>query len=319
MRASTVLLLFLVGGAGLLAHRRTPRLHLPQLQRAKWVAEPRYVKVLDTDLRVRHSTNKAVYATPSVPHPTPTPVESWNPTFPIDAKGNIHGNSAGRVSSIVTISGGDCTPVQVAVFVYGNGFVPQRSVAIDYGRGSVYDALSPGNVDWRKYLAHAEIQAPLHIRSAWFSADFRSIGYRHDASSSTPLVCPPGAPAPAPGRARRRRGLCYLDHFLSQIYRLRFGDIDRSLELRTGLELVPHGPVAELAYFGASDTANGFTIRGVGYALEVPPSLDQTFGVYGSLSYFPSVTGGGTTSTVWRYRLGATLSLAPLFGRPGAS
>ena len=164
-----------------------------------WEAKP-YVQALDGS-HVPDVAARPVYVGQPAPAVTPAPTFEWNPTFPIDAKGRIHAHSGEGITSLITISGGGCTSVRVAFFLYGDGFVPQRNVAFDYGRAGVYDELSPGNVDWRKYLVHAEIEAPLSVRGTQFSFDARSIGYRHDAASIIPLACPPKAPAPAPGGA----------------------------------------------------------------------------------------------------------------------
>lgn len=281
-----------------------------------WEATRPYVQVLD-GTKAPDLGAHVVYVHQPVPAATPAPAYVWNPVFPIDARGRIHGNSDGHVSSVVTISGGDCAPARVAVLVYGDGFVPQRSVAFDYGRASTYDEHSPGNTDWRKYLAHAEIEAPFGLRGAWLSVDARSIGYRHDARSGVTLNCPPLPPAPAPGGATAGDEGCVTRiGGAAQTYRTTFGAQDQSVEVRAGPTLIRHGPVAELAYLRASNNAFRPTVTGVGVALEVPPALDQTFGAYGALAYYPSLSGGGIRYNAWRYRAGATLSLTPFFGRP---
>lgn len=278
----------------------------------RWTAAP-YVQVMDGK-RLPDLGATPRYDGP-VPSPTPTPAPLVsNPTIPIDAKGRVHAIGGGTVSSIVTISGGGCTPAHVAVLIYSDGYFPQRSIALDFGLGSVYDEFSPGNIDWRKYLAHAEIEGPLNLRGVWLAVDARSIVYRHQALAAVPLACPPAPPAPG-GAAAGDQGCVTAVGGGSQTYRLGFNVRDESAELRAGFAPRRGAPAIDAAYFNASNNAGRPAVRGFGVAVEVPPLLDQPVAAYGALSYYPSAGGGGIRYRVLRYRLGATLSLTPLLGR----
>jgi hypothetical protein len=279
-----------------------------------WTAAP-YVQVMDGK-RLPDLGATPVYSAPT-PSPTATPAPLVaNPTFLIDAKGRVHAIGGGKVSSIVTISGGGCTPAHVAVLIYSDGYLPQRSIAFDFGAGSVYDELSPGNIDWRKYLAHAEIEGPLNLRGIWLAVDARSIVYRHQALSGMALACPPAPPAPAPGGAAAGDQGCVTalgGRF--QQYRTGFGVRDDSAEMRGGIALGRGAPVIDAAYLIASNNAGRPTVSGFGVGVEVPPLLDQPVAAYGALSYYPNLGGGGIRYRVLRYRVAATLSLTPLLGR----
>ena len=102
----------------------------------------------------------------------------------------------------------------------------------------------------------------------------------------------------------------------AQTYRTGFNARDDSVELRAGVALVRHGPVAEIGYLRATNNAGRPNVDGFGIALEVPPLLEQTVAGYGSISYYPSLSGGGIRYNAVRYRAGATLSLTPFFERP---
>jgi hypothetical protein len=257
----------------------------------RWTAPP-FAKVLD-NTRLPDLHAKAEYGANSAPVVAPTPAPYvWNPVFPIDEGGRVHARSDGVVSSIITISGGDCTPVHVAVLVYGDGFVPQRSLALSYGHASASDELNAGGGDFTTVTAHGEIEAPFRLRRVWVSGDMRSIGYTHVAG----LVTDVGG--------------------VSQTFRPTFAARDNSLEIRSGYALERGGPVLELAYLNAATNAYRPSVNGLGVAVEVPPELDETFSAFGSLSYYPSLVGGGIAYSGTRYRIGGALSLAPAFGHP---
>jgi hypothetical protein len=259
---------------------------LPPVAACHWEAKA-YVAVRD-GTRLPDVGAHAVYDGPApATRPSPGPFV-WNPVFPVDAKGRVHARSDGAVSSIVTISGGGCTPVHVAVLVYGDGFVPRRGIAFDYGPARTYDELSPGTVDWDSFAVHAESEAPLRLRSMWLSADVRSISYTHA-----------GGPVTDVGGA-------------TQTLRPAFDVRDTSVELRTGYAPARGGPTLEVAYLNASTNAYRPAVNGLGVAVEIPPALAQTLSADGSFSYYPSLVGGGVAYSAIRYRLAGTLSLAAL-------
>jgi hypothetical protein len=261
---------------------------LPAVARAadappcRWTA-PLFARVLD-GARLPDLHAKAEFAPGTAPAVAPTPAPYlWNPVFPIDRGGRVHRRSDGAVSSILTVSGGGCTETQVALLIYGDGFLPRRGIALEYGPTRTVDDLNPGSSSWTTVAAHGELEAPFRLRSVWLSADFRSIGYEHGSSPAYPVA---------------------------------FGVRDDAFEVRSGVALVHEGPVLELAYLNVATNAPRPDVGGLGIALEVPPTLDQTLGAYGAFSYYPVLTGGGLSYSAYRYRLGGTLSLAPTFGRP---
>jgi hypothetical protein len=195
------------------------------------------------------------------------------------------------VSSILTVSGAGCTEAHVAVLVYSDGFVPRRGVALDYGPARTYDELNPGIVNFDSLALHAETEAPLRLRSIWLSGDARSIGYTHESG----LVTDVGGAA--------------------QTYRPAFDVRDTSVELRAGYAFARGGPTFEAAYLNASTNAFRPSVNGLGVAIEIPPALAQPLSADGSLSYYPSLVGGGVAYRALRFRIAGTLSLAD-FGSP---
>jgi len=262
---------------------------VPAAAVCRWEAKA-YVAVRD-NTRLPDLGAHAVFTGPAPARPPSPDPYAWNPVFPVDAKGRVHGRSDGRVSSILTISGGGCTETHVAVLIYSDGFVPRRGVALDYGPMRTYDELSPGKVDYDSVAVHAESEAPLRLRSIWLSTDVRSIGYTHEGG----YVTNPGGG--------------------TQTYRPPFDVRDTSLELRTGYAFARGGPTLEIAYLNAATNALRPSVNGAGVAMEVPPALTQTFSADGSLSYYPSLVGGGVAYRALRYRLAGTLSLVG-FGSP---
>ncbi len=257
----------------------------------RWTAPP-FARVRD-NTRLPDLHAKPEYGPGAAPATLPTPAAyTWNPVFPIDNGGRVHARSDGTVSSIVTISGGGCTPAQVAVLVYGDGFVPQRGLALDYGPVETSDELSAGKGDFATVMLEGQAEAPLRLRNVWISADARSVGYHHAAGPVTDV----GG--------------------TTQTYRPAFDVRDNSIELRSGVALRPGGPVLELAYLNAATNAFRPSVNGLGFAVEVPPALGETFSAFGAASYYPSLVGGGIAYSAVRYQVGGTLSLAPSFGRP---
>jgi hypothetical protein len=257
----------------------------------RWTAPP-FARVLDgsqlPDLHARPDFGPD--AAPAV-LPTPAPY-AWNPVFPIDRAGRVHDRADGAVSSIITISGGGCAPAHVAVLVYGDGFVPQRGLALNVGQSQTHDELSNGNGDFATVTLHAEVEAPLRLRNVWISTDIRSVGYRHVAGDVTDA-----------GGA-------------GQTFRPDFDVRDDSVELRAGYAPERFGPTLELAYLNAATNALRPSVSGAGVAAEVPPALGEALSGFGAFSYYPNLTGGGVAYGAVRYRFGGVLSLASVFGQP---
>jgi hypothetical protein len=253
-----------------------------------WVARPPYVQVPDGAPIPQLAS--ATYADGSAPAVAPRPSYDWNPD--LTRRGRVYVDARGGDSSIVTVSGGGCTPVRVAVLVYTSGVTPQHSIAIDYGDSQAHDEFSSGSGEFGTVVGHGEFAEPFGIKNAWISADARSIGYVHRAGN----VAGVGSNA--------------------QSVEPTFGVRDTSAEARAGVEIAPAGPVAEIAYLATASNTSRPNVSGAGLALELPPQLAHTFGAYGALAYYPNLTGGGVRYRAVRFRAGLTLSLLPFFGDP---
>ena len=137
----------------------------------RWVAKPPYVQLADgSPVPVLAIAVRGTLGDASV-----VPAYAWNPD--LTRHGRVHAGATGTDSSIVTVSGGGCTPVRVAVLVHGDGYVAQRSVALDYGASQAHDEFDAGRGDVGTLGAHAEIGDPFGVRRTWLSTDVRSIAY----------------------------------------------------------------------------------------------------------------------------------------------
>ncbi len=252
----------------------------------RWVANPPYVQV-ERGSRVPLLAT-AVRGTTI--DPAVTPQYAWNPN--LVRRGRVRIAPDGTVSSIVTISGGGCTPVRVAVLVYSDGYVPQRSVAIDFGDSQAHDEFDSGRGSFETLASHAEVGDPFGLYRTWLSADVRSIAYLHRA----------GAVEDVGDTATQEQPT--------------FGVRDTSLEIRAGKTVIPGGLVADLAFMTAGSNTPRPGVSGFGLGIEVPPTLQQTLSAYGAISYYPNLNGGGVRYRAVRFRAGGTLSLQPFFGYP---
>lgn len=252
----------------------------------RWIANPPYVALKDrAPIPVL-----AIAIRGGAPDPSVAPSYAWNPDP--TRHGRVHAGATGTDSSIVTVSGGGCTPVRVAVLVYGDGYVAQRSVALDYGASQAHDEFDAGRGNVGTLGAHAEIGDPFGVRRTWLSTDVRSIAYLHRAGAVENV---------GDGETSERPT---------------FDVRDTSAEVRAGASVVRGGLVAELAFLEAASNTTRPSVAGLGISIEVPPALSQTFSAYGALSYYPNVSGGGVRYRAVRFRAGATLSLLPFFGHP---
>ena len=252
-----------------------------------WLAARPYVQIAD-GAPVPHLA-RAVFDADSAPDDTPG-VQIWNPD--LTRRGRVHAGPNGDMSSIVSVSGGECAGVRVAVLVYRDGYVPQRSFAFDSGDSQARDELDSGAGEVATVAMHGEFADPGGARRTIVSADARSIGYVHRAGDVTNVGD------------------------TSQSLRPTFGVRDTSLEVRAGIDLIRGGPAVELSYLGTASNAGRPNVSGAGIAFEIPPTLEQTLSAYGALSYYPNLSGGGVRYRAVRFRAGATLSLLPFFGHP---
>ncbi len=252
----------------------------------RWVANPPYVQV-------RSGSPVPLLATGvrgTTIDPTLVAAYTWNPN--LVRRGRVRIARDGTVSSIVTVSGGGCTPVRVAVLVYSDGYVPQRSVALNFGDSQAHDEFDAGRGSFETLGSHAEIGDPFGLYRTWLSADMRSIAYLHRAGTVEDV----GDTAPEEEPT--------------------FGVRDTSLEIRAGKTVIPGGLVADLTFMTAGSNTPRPNVSGFGIGIEVPPTLQQTLSAYGAASYYPNLTGGGVRYRAVRFRAGGTLSLLPFFGYP---
>ncbi len=252
----------------------------------RWVANPPYVQVKTGSPVPLLAT--AVRGT--AVDPTVVPVYTWNPN--LVRRGRVRIARDGTISSIVTVGGGGCTPVRVAVLVYADGYVPQRSVALNFGDSQAHDEFDAGRGSFETLASHAEIGDPFGLYRTWLSADLRSIAYLHRAGAVEDVGETETEEEPT------------------------FGVRDTSLEIRAGKTVVPGGLVADLTFMTTGSNTPRPGVSGFGIGLEVPPTLQQTLSAYGAVSYYPNLNGGGVRYRAVRFRAGGTLSLLPFFGYP---
>jgi hypothetical protein len=213
----------------------------------------------------------------------------------------------------------------------------------------VYNELSPGNSGHGSYQVHGAVEFPL-LGPTWeVSADWRHYLYPHDADHGV-TGCAPGTVGcntligngtlatngcPAGGDPGCVTTVGYQHTLtqsgLSQIYVAAFGAREDDLDLHFGIKLfTPRVYLAVGGLFKNFDYLGYPSLSGVGFGVEKLADLDQTFSIYGSAFYYPSVSGkyhyptstllgplSGSEITLsyseWKYELGGTAAFGPAF------
>ena len=189
----------------------------------------------------------------------------------------------------------------------------------------VYNELNPGSTtastgsSYGSFDARFATEMPLFGVPWMLGGDFRYWQYPHPAKSSTVLPCPQAGDP----------GCVTVITQVGQVYVPAFAARDSDIDARLGIKIADPRVYIAVGYLWRNDNYEGTGSpnqqHGIGFGLEKLPDLDQTFSVYGSAYYFPSVTtsnqnlGNGTAGPiqyrVFKYSVGGTLGLgsSPFF------
>ena len=180
--------------------------------------------------------------------------------------------------------------------------------------GKVYNEWSPGNAITAGAAARGAIEIP-HT-PLMIAGDYRSWSYPHDAGNNPFTTCNPGVGNPA--------CVTVIGHYRQQAY----GSgtiIDSDFDGRLGLKIAQPRIYVGVGYLHRQNNEGYPFQNGVGAGFEKLPDLEHTLSVYGSVWYYPSVSGDftfppgappalvGTTAQfqqqVLKYQAGGTLNL----------
>jgi hypothetical protein len=139
----------------------------------------------------------------------------------------------------------------------------------------VYNEFSPGNkgID-ASYAARAAVEFPLFGLPWMLEGDYRS--YKYPYTGATPVTVIGGYGQTTPGAFTAR---------------------DTDLDGRFGLKVADPRIYIAVGYLHRDENYGYPKQNGVGFGAEKLPDLNQTFSIYGSVYYYPSVTANYTFPT----------------------
>jgi hypothetical protein len=144
----------------------------------------------------------------------------------------------------------------------------------------VYNEFSPGNKGvGASYSARAAIEFPLFGLPWMISGDYESFRYPH-IDGTTGIPGDPGFVTVIGGY-----GQTEVPSFTAK---------DTNLEGHFGLKVADPRIYIGVGYLNVQDNYGYPKLNGFGFGLEKLPDLNQTFSVYGSVYYYPSVNGNYT-------------------------
>jgi hypothetical protein len=198
----------------------------------------------------------------------------------------------------------------------------EKFVVGDYVfRPKVYNEFSNGITgNNASYAVRGAIEFPAFGLPWMVEGDYRSYTYQHNSTYPAPGV--PAAtyapPAGDPGYVTNIGGL-------ASTYVYGFTARDTDIDGRFGLKVVDPRIYVGVGYLSRSENYGYPRQNGFGFGAEKLPDLDQPFSVYGSVWYYPSISGNytypdsapadvaGTTSKFQqrflKYQIGGTFAL----------
>jgi len=251
-----------------------------------------------------------------VPAPIPTPVATAVPTAPPTPR------------PVVTPPP---TPVPTPTPVARNPY--EHFIVGDYiFNPKVYNEFSPGNSGrGGSYSARGAVEFPLFGLPWMLEGDYRSYSYPHNSGINPAFLaagvnpCPTFAVAPAP--ARGDQGCVTVIGAYGQTAVPSFNARDTDFDGRFALKIAEPRIYIGVGYLHREENYGYPKQNGFGFGAEKLPDLDQTFSVYGSVWYYPSISGdftfpqaplappaiAGTTDKFQqrflKYQIGGTLNL----------
>jgi hypothetical protein len=146
----------------------------------------------------------------------------------------------------------------------------------------VYNEFSPGNKGVNaSYSARAAIEFPLFGLPWMIGGDYENFRYPHNGVAG---ACPnPGCVSVIGGYAQTN-----VPSFTAR---------DTNLEGHFALKVADPRIYIGVGYLNVQDNYGYPKLNGVGFGVEKLPDLDQTFSIYGSVYYYPSVSANYTYPT----------------------
>ncbi len=226
----------------------------------------------------------------------------------------------------------------------------EKYVAGDYMISpKVFNELSPGNTGHTSYEVKGAIEFPLFGPTWEVSADWRHYLYPHDSDHGV-TGCTAGTAGcnTVIGNGTLALGSCAVRgdpgcvttvgyqhteaiNGLGQIYVAGFNAHENDTDVHFGIKLgAPRVYLAVGGLFKNFGYLGYPSLSGIGVGLEKLADLDQTFSIYGSAFYYPSVSGKYTYPTSallgplsgseitlsyseWKYEIGGTAAFGPAF------
>ncbi|MGH7727997.1 MAG: copper amine oxidase N-terminal domain-containing protein [Vulcanimicrobiaceae bacterium] len=180
----------------------------------------------------------------------------------------------------------------------------------------VYDELSPGNTGTGSYEVRAAREIQLGGTTLEIGGDYRHLHYPHNAAlgagaclpgaigcntvvGQDPIYQPGPCPAPDPGCVTTVGfTITQAQSGLGQIYVPSFNAYQDSFQPELGLRVGdPRIYLAVGGYFKRFQYLGYPNISGVGFGIDKLPDLDHALSIYGSVFYYPNVSGTYTFPT----------------------
>ena len=222
------------------------------------------------------------------------------------------------------------TPVPTPTPVVRNPY--EHFIVGDYiFNPKVYNELSPGNTGkGGSYRLAGAVEFPAFGLPWMLEGDYRSFSYPHNSTISAAqfAAAPDGNPCPHTGpgavvTAAGDQGCVTVLGQYGQVPVASFTARDTDFDGRLGLKIAEPRIYIGVGYLHREENYGYPKQNGFGFGAEKLPDLDQTFSVYGSVYYYPSVTANYTypagaplfgQSTKFQYRvvkfaIGGTLAL----------
>jgi hypothetical protein len=208
---------------------------------------------------------------------------------------------------------------------------------------AVYNELSPGNKGTGSYMGQAGFEFPVAGITLALEGDYRHISYPHNANFSSvtggtvvgngyvgvsTAYCPSTdqgcVTVVAPGTIMAATGY-------GQAYVFPFTAVENDYDVHLDIKVFDPRVYIGAGYYGKTyNYLNYPSLNGFGVGVTKLPDLDQTFSIYGSGWYYPSVTGNFTYPTntglgaisgqtyqlgysVFKYKAGGDVTFGPLF------
>ena len=186
----------------------------------------------------------------------------------------------------------------------------------------VYNEFSPGNTGNSSYAVRGAWEFSMFNLPWMVEGTLEKWQYPHNVDNRFGASCLVGLPGSSAGT----QGCVTVIGNYGQTYVPAFTVNEWNGDGRLGLKIADPRIYLNVSYMTHTGNYGYPATSGVGFGLEKLPDLDQTFSLYGSAEYYPSVSGtytvpsGGLTGTkfnlsyrVLRYQIGATVGFGKTF------